>query len=202
VSGCAAPRFVVILDRAGASLPVGVVARAALAGGADVVQIREKHASSQEVETLARCVIEAADDPLRVAVNGHPSIATRLGCHLHLPEAMRDWAPSAQLAKGTCLSRSIHSPVRNEVADYLILGNVFETASKPGAAGLGLTRLAEIASKAKMPIMAIGGIVPDLVGATLAAGAHGVAVRSYVIGSEDPEGAAGRIREQLDGWQP
>jgi thiamine-phosphate diphosphorylase len=200
LSDCTIPRFVVILDRAGARSPIDEVARAAVDGGADLIQLREKAAGEAEVEALAHRIISEIGDPLRVAINGHPAIADRLGCHLHLPEAMRDVAPAAPLAAGACLSRSVHGPVRDEIADYVILGNVFPTKSKPGADGIGLYRLAKMIEKAELPVIAIGGITPERVGPVITAGANGVAVRSFVIGSDDPEAAARQIRQELDAW--
>jgi thiazole tautomerase (transcriptional regulator TenI) len=193
VSGCAIPRFVVILDRPARDL-------IDWQSGADLIQLREKAASEAEVEALTRKVVSAVGNPLQVSVNGHPVIAELLGCHLHLPEARREIAPAHPLAPGACLSRSVHGPVRDESADYVILGNVFATKSKPGADGIGLYRLAKWIEKAGLPVVAIGGITPDRVGPVITAGAHGVAVRSFVIGSDDPQAAARQIRQELDAW--
>jgi thiamine-phosphate diphosphorylase len=194
------PRFVVILDRAGARGDVAEVGLAAVRGGADVVQVREKESTPGEVAEIVRRVISAIGDPLKVAVNGFPEIATELGTHLHLSEAQRPVGPGIRLADGALLSRSIHGPVEDPGASYVVLGNLLETGSKPGKAGIGFAAFRQIAGQCYAPVLAIGGIEPQHIADVLRHGGHGVAVRSFVIGSEDPETAARAVRMELDKW--
>lgn len=75
-------------------------------------------------------------------------------------------------------------------ANYAFVGTVYETASHPGRAGLGTTALARMLDEVPgIPVMAIGGIVPDRVGDVLQAGAFGVAVLRGVWSAEDPAAA-------------
>lgn len=194
------PRFVVILDRAGARYGIAEVARAAVCGGADVIQVREKELASDELANFVETVIAATGGPDRVAVNSHPEIAARLGTHLHLPDSFPFDPTSIELAPGALISGSIHGPLTRPDLDYAILGNVFETDSKPGKAGLGTAALRQIVDASTCPILAIGGIGPSTIGSVMASGAYGVAVRSYVIGSDDPEDAARTIRTEIDRW--
>ena len=194
------PRFVVILDRAGARSDVAEVAAAAIRGGADVVQVREKESPTPEVVEIVRRVILAVGDPLKIAVNGFPGIAAEFGTHVHLPEVHGPIGEEVRLADGALLSRSIHGPTRRPRADYAILGNLLETGSKPGKAGLGFVRFGAIARACPVPVLAIGGIEPQHVADVLRHGGHGVAVRSFVIGSQDPEAAARQIRMEFDKW--
>jgi thiamine-phosphate diphosphorylase len=195
-----APRFVVILDRAGVRGDVAEAAAAAIRGGADVVQVREKEANDAEVVEIVRRVILAVGDPLKIAVNGFPGIAAQFGTHVHLPEAHGPIGEDVRFADGALVSRSIHGLAEDPGADYAILGNLLETGSKLGKAGLGFERFGAIARACPVPVLAIGGVEPQHVADALAHGARGVAVRSYVIGSEDPEAAARRIRKELDKW--
>jgi len=197
----AIPRFVVILDRAGAQYDVADVAAAAIQGGADVIQIREKALPEAEVSNVVARVIETVGDPLRVAVNGFPAMTATLGTHLHLPEAMTLNRDDVSLAPGALLSRSIHDLAPVVAAEYLILGNLLETGSKPGKAGLGFERFEEMARASSAPVLAIGGIKPRHVRNVLRHGGHGVAVRSYVIGADDSERAAREIKQELDLWK-
>lgn len=197
----AIPRLVVILDRAGARYDVAEVAVAAIRGGADVIQIREKALPEAEVSKIVARVTEMVGDPLRVAVNGFPEIAARLGTHLHLPEATALDQEDVRLAQDALLSRSIHGPALAIDADYAILGNLLETGSKPGKAGLGFERFEELARACPVPVLAIGGIEPGNVRDVLRHGGHGVAVRSYVIGAAHPERAARKIKEELNSWK-
>jgi thiazole tautomerase (transcriptional regulator TenI) len=196
----AIPRFVVILDREGAHGDIATVAAAAIRGGADVVQVREKRATELEVAEIVHRVIRAIGDPLQVAVNGFPSIAAEFGTHLHLPEAGVPVGCDIRLAEGALLSRSIHGPAKSVNADYVILGNVMETSSKPGKAGIGFERFGTIARTCPAPVLAIGGMEPRHVADVLRHGGHGVAVRSFVIGSDDPATAARAIRKELEKW--
>jgi len=97
------PRFVVILDQEGARSDVAEVASAAIRGGADIVQLREKSLPEARVAEIARRIISAVEDPLRVAINGSPAIAAELGTHLHLPEAMTVRRNELHLAAGAML---------------------------------------------------------------------------------------------------
>ena len=194
------PRFVVILDRAGARYGIAEVAQAALRGGADIIQVREKDLELEVVSDIVATVIAATGGPDHVAVNSYPEIAVRFGTHLHLPESLRLDADDIELATGALVSRSIHGPLTRKDLDYAILGNVFETGSKPGKPGLGVTALRQVVDAAACPVLAIGGLEPSNLGPVMASGAYGVAVRSYVIGSDDPEGAARAIRTEIDRW--
>jgi thiamine monophosphate synthase len=191
----------VILDRAGARYDVAEVAAAAIRGGADVIQVREKALPEPEVSRIVSRVVAAVGDPLRVSVNGFPAIAAELGTHLHLPEALVLERKEAGLAPGMQLSRAIHAPAPALDADYAILGNLLETGSKPGKAGLGFERFEGIARVCPVPVLAIGGIQPGQIDAVLRHGGFGVAVRSYVIGADDPERAAREMKQELDAWE-
>ncbi len=104
----------------------------------------------------------------------------------------------------TLLGRSAHdeAEVQRAVAegvDYLIVGTVFPSASKPGRPPLGLeglTRLAALASP--LPVFAIGGITPARVASVIKAGAHGVAVCSAVLDVADPVAATQNFLSELN----
>jgi thiamine-phosphate pyrophosphorylase len=195
------PRFVVILDQEGARSDVAEVASAAIRGGADIVQLREKSLPEARVAEIARRIISAVEDPLRVAINGSPAIAAELGTHLHLPEAMTVRRNELHLAAGAMLSRSIHGPAPAIDAEYAILGNLLETGSKPGKAGIGFEAFESAARDCPAPVLAIGGVEPSVIRSVLDYGGYGVVVRSYVIGADDPERAAREIKQELDIWK-
>ena len=195
------PRFVVILDQEGARIDVAEMAVAAIKGGADVVQVREKSLPEARVIEIARRIVSAVGDPLRVVINGFPAIAAELGTHLHLPEAMTVRRNELHLAPGAMLSRSIHSSAPVVDADYAILGNLLETGSKPGKVGIGFDSFDVIARDCPAPVLAIGGVDPGVVRNVLDHGGHGVVVRSYVLGADDPERATREIKKELDIWK-
>ena len=190
-----------ILDRTGCRLPIDEVAGGAIAGGADVIQLREKALAEDELKDLAELVIAAAGDSRRVAINGNLALALKLGTDVHFPESVSE--PVTWPSPERLVSRAIHVPVHPErlgPADYYILGNVFETGSKAGLPGIGLRAVQDICRALAVPVVAIGGIEPSNVGSVLEAGAHGVAVRSFIIGADDPEAATRLVKAEVVRW--
>lgn len=180
------------------------VVRAAIAGGVDAVQLREKHASARERYELARKLREmTADADIPLLVNDRVDIAAAAdadGVHLgddDLPVSVaRD-----QLGSDAVVGRSVSTVEDARVAedagaDYLGVGSVFSTTSKDvrdGESGIGVETVAEIAAAVDLPVVGIGGITPANAADVVEAGADGVAVISAITGSEDPEEATRRL---------
>lgn len=184
------------------------LAAAAVAGGADVVQYREKRVLpfAQRRGTVRRIV--AAIGPARCVVNDDVELARKAGAWgVHLGpddvspgEARRNW-PAAGCIGATAndLARAVR--VAGERVDYVGVGPVFATTSKTRPAPvLGLAGLAQIAAAIDRPVIAIGGIHAGNVGEVLAAGAWGVAVLSAVVAQADPRAAAARLRAGIERW--
>lgn len=197
------PRFMVVLDRATARCPLPDVARAALSGGADMVQVREKDLDTNALRVIVEAVIEAVSDPAYVSINGDGALAAELRTSLHLPERSEVSRSSLRLNDRVLLGRSVHSADArwfSDEVDYVTLGHLFETASKPGKPGLGADSFADIAQRFSVPVLAIGGIRPETVSTAFGAGAQGVAVSSYVNSAMVPARAAREIGDQIDAW--
>jgi thiamine biosynthesis protein ThiS len=178
------------------------MAARAIAGGVDVIQIREKDLAPPDLALLARSVLQAVQDPTRTMINGSREIAIELGIGLHLPESAQRVDESGQIAF-PLLSRSVHTAesARNSAwVDFVIAGHVYPTASKPGLPPIGLDGLASIVAASPVPLIAIGGITPDRVREVLACGAAGVAVLSAINDDVDPETAARPFRLALEEW--
>ncbi|HQY31126.1 MAG TPA: thiamine phosphate synthase, partial [Thermomicrobiales bacterium] len=175
------PRFMVVLDQAGCLLPITEVAREAIAGGADMLQIREKALPDADLREEIEAIIKAVGGPERIAINGRPDLAEEYGTHLHLPESMP--FPPDLPWEHRLIGRSVHLPIGplDPGLRYLILGPVMRTASKPDAAGIGLTGLTSASANLNLPVLAIGGMQADQIKGVLDAGTYGVAVRSTVI---------------------
>jgi thiamine-phosphate diphosphorylase len=178
---------------------VDVVA-AAVAGGVGLVQVRERDLVEAEVEALLRQILDRLrGTPVRLLVNGHPALARRLGVGLHLPASALPPAPP----RPPLFGRAVHDEgearrALAEGASYVVVGPVFPTRSKPGHPGAGLASLAALSRMvAPVPVFAIGGLTPARVAPVLEAGAHGVAVRSAILGSTDPARAARAFAEAL-----
>ena len=180
------------------------VARAAIRGGADCIQVREKQMADRELLALAHRLRElTAEAEVLLIVNDRPDIAAAIGADgVHLGQD--DLPPTAArrvLPRGI-VGLSTHNPAQlkaalSEPIDYLAVGPMFPTTTKDAGplAGPGLLREALAASS--LPVVAIGGINADNVGELAAAGAKCVAVCSAVIAAPDPAAAAARIKERL-----
>jgi thiamine-phosphate diphosphorylase len=175
-------------------------ARAALAGGARVVQLRSKHAPDRQ--TLAW--VEAIREQTRRAgallfVNDRFDLALAAGAdgvHLGQDDLPPGRLPALVRAR-LLVGRSTHTReevevARDEPVDYVAFGPVFGTTSKDSPhPAQGVERLAEAARRvAPRPLVAIGGIDASRCVEVVRAGAAAVCVISAVAGARDPERAA------------
>ena len=184
------------------------VVEAALAGGVDAVQLREKGASDARRYEVGKRLRElTADAGVPLIVNDRVDIAAAIdadGVHLgqsDLPVAVaRD-----RLGDDAIVGRSTSTVEQAEAAaaagaDYLGVGAVYGTRTKdvPDAKDrIGTERVGEIARAVDLPVIGIGGIDADNAGAVAAAGAAGVAVVSAITAAEDPEAATAALREAV-----
>ena len=188
------------------------LARALCAGGADLVQVRAKGASIDEVRRLAEAVLPVTREAdVWFVLNDH----WELGCELRVPcvhLGQEDFFDAgyhqASELPGTgfrpALGLSSHAPdqfLRAEAAgaDYVAVGPVFPTGTKPGRAAVTLDYVRWAAAHAKVPWFAIGGIHEGNLDAVLAAGATRVCVVSAILRSADVEGAARALKGRLAG---
>jgi len=171
----------------------------AIAGGIDVVQLREPDLPAREaIHLVRRCQALARGTATRIVVNDRIDIAVAAGSHgIHLRETSIATADARSIVGQSMLvGRSVHTPEGARQAgdaDYLIAGAVFSTDSKPGATRLlGLAGLAAIvAARGDRPVWAVGGITRDNISAVQASGAAGVAA----IGAFIPRDRGMAVRE-------
>lgn len=195
------PRLLLVTDRLamGGRDLVETVAAAA-AGGVDAVQVREKDLPDAELARLVEKIQRAVAGRALVLVNSRLEVASALGAGLHLAANV----PTPMDRGWPLWGRSVHSAsealdrANRESPDYLLIGNVYATSSKPGLPGGGLSLVKETAEAvAPRPVLSIGGIDATNAGAVIAAGAAGVAIRGAILNAPDPERAALCIRESL-----
>jgi thiamine-phosphate pyrophosphorylase len=175
------------------------LARAAARGGATMVQLREKAATTRAFVEAARA-LKAALAPLGVPliVNDRLDIALAVDADgLHVGQSDMPVAEARRLMgpdKVVGLSiEAIEQATRPdaEAADYLGVGPIYAQQTKRDAAvPLGLDGLARIRGLTRKPIVAIGGLTPENSAPALAAGADGLAVVSAIVAADDPEAAA------------
>ena len=201
----AIPRLHLITNRAlcDARGQLAIVADAARAG-VGAVQLREKDLESAALVREATSLKEVLGaTPL--IVNGASGVALAAGAAgVHLPGDGGTIAVArAALGPTALIGRSVHTvdearSAAAEGADYLIVGTIFATASKPGRAPAGLPFVTAVARAVTIPIVAIGGIDEGNVAATLTAGAWGVAVMSGVLSAPEPGAAVRRLRAIIE----
>jgi thiamine-phosphate pyrophosphorylase len=152
-------------------------AKRCIAGGVEMIQIREKGLDAAELLALVRAVAAAAaGKPTQVLVNDRLDVAIAAGADgVHLPS---DGLPAALVRPHIGLvGVSTHSlPEAREAeqsgADFIVFGPVFDT---PGKTAVGLDALAGVAAAVAIPVLAIGGITHDNASRALSAGARGIA---------------------------
>jgi thiamine-phosphate pyrophosphorylase len=188
----------------GAALPAPLL-EAVLAAGVDIVQLRMKAADEDAVlraaETTAR--ICSAHGALFI-LNDRPDLAARAGADgVHLGQ---DDMPIAQarelLGARPLIGLSTHSPAQIQATaalavDYIGVGPVHVTPTKPGRPAVGLELVGYAAAHAATPFFAIGGIDLGNVPAVRAAGAERIAVVRAVTEAGDPAGMARRLRAAI-----
>ena len=177
---------------------------AALAGGVDVLQLRDKLLDDRGLAAAARGFRAACDEHDALFVlNDRPELVEACGAdgvHVGQDDApVRD--ARAAVGPDRLVGRSTHSPAQVDAADgvdYIAVGPVHETPTKPGRPAIGLAPLRHAASSARVPWFAIGGIDHTTIGPALQAGARRVVVVRAITEAPDPGAAARALREALD----
>ena len=175
---------------------------AALRGGVDVVQLRDKELADAELVAAAVSFRRACDAHGALFVlNDRPDLVEACDADgVHVGQDDTSVAEArALLGAERLVGLSTHSRAEMDVAenvDYLGVGTIFATPTKAeDAVGLELVRVA--AEAARVPWFAIGGIDLSNVHLVAAAGAHGVAVVRAIRDAEDPESAARELASAL-----
>jgi thiamine-phosphate pyrophosphorylase len=177
----------------------------ALAGGVDMVQLREKGAPDETLVEGVRALRALCDrHGALLILNDRPDLALASGADgVHVGQDDADpGAVRAEVGPDLLIGVSTHSPeqiaaARESEADYLGVGPVYATATKPEAKPVGLELVAHASAHAGKPFFAIGGIDPGRVPAVRAAGAERVAVVRAIRDSADPRAAAEALRTAL-----
>jgi thiamine-phosphate diphosphorylase len=170
----------------------------AVAGGVGIVQIREKDLPDDKLRDLVVRVRGVIPASIPIVVNGRERVARTQGVGLHLPSAAP--APRASMDPGQRpffpYGRSVHGAdettgILGERPDYVILGHIYASESKPGLPGRGLALVESIRGLVgEVPIYAIGGVTVTRIPELIRAGASGVAVCGAILSSNDPRRVA------------
>ncbi len=180
------------------------VAAAAAAGGASMVQLRDKGAGRDEVVHHANNLKQmAADFGVPFIVNDYVDVALEVdadGVHLGqddvAPADARKMLGEDKIIGLTAFTEERIEAVDPAIVDYIGLGPFYITQTEKGKSVLGPLeaggngRFEELAALSRVPVVGIGGIRPENAAAVIEAGADGVAMMRSISEAEDPEGAA------------
>lgn len=170
------------------------MAKSAVNAGLKIIQYRDKNAGAAEMAENAvkmRELTRKSGTIFIVNDNVEAAVKSRAdGVHVGQNDA--GYEDVRRALPGGIIGVSVENMEQALLADktgadYLGVGPVFSTATKPGAAPpLGVEKLAEIVRAAAKPVVAIGGINPDNLESVLSAGVSGVAVISAILAASDP----------------
>jgi thiamine-phosphate pyrophosphorylase len=176
--------------------------RAALRGGVDIVQLREKSLPRREIERSALTFRRLCDTHSALfVVNDDPDLARACsadGVHV----GQEDMPPDevrAMLGPDAIVGRSTHSreqiaAAAEEPVDYVSVGPIWETPTKEGRPAVGLELISHAAESAAHPFFAIGGIDPSNAAQVIEAGASRICVVRAIRDAEDPAAVAEELR--------
>jgi thiamine-phosphate pyrophosphorylase len=187
-----------------------VVAQQLCDGGADLIQLRAKKSSPGEIRRLAEAILPITNRAnVGLVINDHPEIARETGaelCHL----GQEDFFDAGHLQVSEFKIRnsklkiglSTHSPEQAKRAlaadaDYLAIGPVYATGTKPTARPVTLEYVRWAAVNVAIPWFAIGGITLENLGDVLAAGARRVCVVSAILNEPDVAKTCTEFRRRL-----
>lgn len=198
--------------------PPGLVARQLCDGGADVVQLRAKESSLDDVRRMAEAILPVTRQAgVPLVINDHFSLAVELGaefCHLgqedffdggHTRVAQLQGPAGQPPGSGSRagIGLSTHSQAQGERAlaagpDYIAVGPVYSTSTKPDAQPIARDYLRWAAMNARVPWFAIGGINLVNLDEVLATGACRICVVSAILNADDVAAACREFRRRLE----
>lgn len=201
--------YVIVDPEAARGRDLVTVAQAAVLGGADVVQLRAKAMGGRALYEAACAVrdICRAGGTIFI-VNDRADVAAAAdadGVHVgqeDLPVAQaRQIVGPDRIVGASAKTVDLAVQAVRAGADYLGVGAMFASPTKPGSSVIGPGCLREIRAAVQAPIVGIGGVDAENARAVIQAGANGVAVITAVVGAEDVEAAARKIKQAMSNEQ-
>ena len=192
--------------------PPELIAKQLCDGGADLIQLRAKGCSADRIEQMARAILPVTKAAsVGLVINDSFEIAQTVGaelCHLGQEDFFdsgHDRVSEIRGAPGvTGIGLSTHAPGQAQRAiaagaDYIAIGPVYRTATKPGASPVTLDYVRWAAANVTTPWFAIGGINLSNVDEVLAAGAQRICVVSAILNAQNVSAACAQFRRRVDG---
>ena len=190
--------------------PPEAVAQQLCDGGADLIQLRAKGLRAEAIRRMAENILPVVHQhKIGLVINDHLDVAQQVGADLcHLGQEDFFGAGFTQVSQlSTCGSQgriglSTHTPAQAERAmaagpDYIAVGPVFATPTKPAAKPVTLEFVRWAANNVKIPWFAIGGINLENLGEVLDAGARRICVVSAILNAKDVAKTCAEFRRRL-----
>ena len=176
------------------------------AAGVDLIQLREKDMEAGDLLRAGRPVADACRGAgVSFVVNDRPDVALALDAGVHLGQNDLPVAVARRILGGAVIGVSTHSRdeiddalAATEPIDYIAVGPVYATPTKPGRPAVGPELLRYAAEKLSLPWFAIGGINSSNLADVLNAGARRIVVVRAITDAPDPAAAAAELRAELD----
>ena len=201
--------YIIVDPEATKGRPVDQVALAALKGGTKIVQLRDKTRDKGEVIPIAREIRQMCDDfGALFVMNDDADVARLSGAHgLHVGQSdmnvgdARDILLTHQIIGTSNGSMDEAMQSQADGVDYIAVGAVYATTTmgKSGRTALGPELVREIKDRVSQPIVAIGGINESNIKEVVQAGADCLCIVSAVTFADDPQSAAARLTEMIEG---
>lgn len=192
--------------------PAAEVAQQLCDGGSDIIQLRAKHSTPEEITAMAEAILPITRAAgISLVINDHFRLALQLGapfCHLGQEDFFdAGFTLVDQIAgcpRQIQVGLSTHAPEQARRAlvagpDYLAIGPVFATPTKPGRPPVTLDYVRWAAENVRLPWFAIGGITLDNLDSVLAAGARRICVVSAILNAPDTAEACRQFKRRLPG---
>ncbi len=179
-------------------------------GGSDLIQLRAKHSSPDEVRQMAHGILPVTRKAkVGLVINDHPKIAAEVGaefCHLGQEDFFdaghKNVSTVSPSQAGLRIGLSTHAPAQAERAlaaqpAYIAIGPVYATGTKPTARPVTLDYVRWASAHVTIPWFAIGGINLGNLDEVLAAGARRICVVSAILNAPDIAAACRKFRSRL-----
>lgn len=175
-------------------------------GGVTLVQLREKHASRLEFVDLAYRVKRICDKyGVPLIINDEPEIAVEIGAAgVHVGQEdletsrVREIVGPDAIVGVSAATVAEAQAAQQAGADYLGVGGIASTATKPEAGVLTIEELREIVESVDIPVVAIGGVNARTIPGLLGMGLAGYSIVSAIIAADDIEAASRELRSLID----
>lgn len=188
------------------------LARLLCEGGSDIIQLRAKESSVNEVQAMAESILPVTREAgIPLVINDHPDVAKELGaevCHLGQEDFFGVGHKHVNEVRGpryeVQIGLSTHAPDQCQhalaaEADYVAIGPVYKTGTKPTAKPVTLDYVRWAAVNVEIPWFAIGGITLENLHDVIEAGARRICVVSAILDQPDIVAACRAFKERMAG---